>query len=157
MAAFETELEHEYALQQSAAAFRKESVLERYANISTKFNGEHSAREGAADTVASNIKVDTLKRLLKITELEDSTSKLAGAMTGAGARGAAPSCGRSCGSTRTCRWTTTATGAWAGRTRCWSSATRGCLGGAAYVIEKRRRWRGGVLQGRLIYISCCSC
>ena len=28
-----------------------------------------------------------------------------------------------CGSTRTCRWTTTVTGAWAGRTRCWSSAT----------------------------------
>ena len=75
----------------------------------------------------------------------------------AGARGAAPSCGRSCGSTRTCRWTLIVIGAWAGRTRCWSSATGGCLGGPACFIEKRRRWRGGVLQGRLIYTWCCSC
>ena len=85
--AFEAELELEYALQQSAAAFQKQSVLERYANISSKFNSEHIAREGAADTVAANIKVDSLKRLLKITELEDSTSKLAGAMTRGTRRG----------------------------------------------------------------------
>lgn len=80
--AFETELEHEYATGNVLERYAsKQNVLERYAGISTKFNSEYIARESAADAVAANIKVDTLKRLLKITELEDSTSKLAGAMT----------------------------------------------------------------------------
>ena len=47
-------------------------------------------------------------------------------------------------------------GAWAGRTRCWSSATGGC-GGACLFYREGRRWRGGVLQGRLTYTWCCSC